>query len=147
MEIWLYIDATLFFPFAYWIASDFSINIDCEFQLFLLEVAFQIIERLHENFFSLKKIGVLQKARDEVEFVTLLENQYMIRMLNSLIASAFSLLYTLNYIRTDAIGTHLVENNSGNARQTRVVYTSRFPRGYATLKALTSTRTRDKNKN
>lgn len=114
----LYIDAALFFPFACWIASDFSINIDLEFRLFLLEVAFQLIERFRENFFSLKKNGVLQKARDEVEFVTLHENQYMIRMLNSIIASAVALLYTSNYIRTDAIGTHLVENNIGNARQT-----------------------------
>lgn len=113
-----YIDAVLLFPFAAWIAADFSVKIDLEFRLFLIEISFQMIMEFKNNFFQLKAAGVLQKAREGSSFVTIHENQYTIRMLNSLIASAIALLFTSNFVRMDGIGTHLVENNIGMARQT-----------------------------
>lgn len=106
-----YIDACFFLPFASWISANFSISIDLPFRLFLLELSFQIISTFLEQFPDLKKNRILQKAVEGIEAVTLHENQYIMRMLKTLIGSAVALIYP-DYIRnpSDGVGTHLVEN-------------------------------------
>ena len=113
----LFVDATLMFCFACWISADFSTNVDLQFRLFLLELSFQLIETFRQDFTSLKKNGIPQKAKD-ADVVTMHEEQYIIRMMNSLIASAIVLVFTSNFVRMDSVGTHLVENSIGIARQT-----------------------------
>lgn len=113
-----YMDATLFFPYACWIIVVYSIQIDLEFRLFLTELSFQFIQTFLDNFPTLKQNRVLQKSRDDVDFVTIAEEQYLIRMLNTLVATAIVLIYSPRFVRMDGVGTHLVENNIGIARQT-----------------------------
>lgn len=40
----------------------------------------------------------------------------MIRILNTLVATALSLIFSSDFVRTDGCGTHLVENQIGIAR-------------------------------
>lgn len=54
-----FMDAALLFPFSLWIAADFSVAIDLNFRLFLLELAFQMINTFKENFIPLKENGIL----------------------------------------------------------------------------------------
>ena len=112
-----YADAIFLFPFSCWICAAYSLSINLSFRLFLIEIAFQLISTLRENFGFLKSKGVLQKAREETDFITFHEDQYMKRMMNSLIATAISLIFASDFVRVDGIGTHLVENQIGIARQ------------------------------
>ena len=113
-----YLDASFLFPFACWICVVYSISIDLPFRLFLIELSFQMINCFREQFAPLKQNGVIQKEREKANIITVHEEQYMIRMLNSLIATALAFDYATNYVRSDSVGTHLVENNIGIARQT-----------------------------
>lgn len=112
-----YVDAIILFPFACWIIVAYSTTIDLPFRLFLNELAFQIIYCFYENIKDLKKNGVKQKATENANIITIAEEQYIIRMLNSLVATALTLIFA-DYIRTDCVGTHLVENCIELARQT-----------------------------
>ena len=114
----LFVDSCLLFPFACWIVADFSITIDLQFRLFLIELSFQFISTFRENICGLKQNGILQKANETSNTVTIHEEQYTLRMMNSLIATAIALLFSTDYVRIDGVGTHLVENNIGLARQT-----------------------------
>ena len=114
----LFSEAFILFIFSSWIAVIFSINIDMEFRLFLTELVFQSIFILRTNFPMLKKQGTLQKAGNSLCSVTLSEEQYMLRMMNTLVATGISLTFGEDFLRLDAIGTHLVENTIGIARMT-----------------------------
>ena len=82
------------------------------------ELAFHFIYTFYEHIEGLAKEGILQKAYENSYAITISERQYLIRMLNSLIANALTLIFSSDFIRTDAVGTHLVENSIGVARQT-----------------------------
>lgn len=71
-----------------------------------------------ENLDELKQNGVLQKAGESSSAVTIHEKQYAIRMKITLITTDLTLLFTSDFVRIDSIGTHLIENNIGLARQT-----------------------------
>ena len=113
-----YLDAVLFLPFACWIAVVFSTRINLSFRLFLTELAFQLIGRFHRDLAGLRECGIKQKGGQNIIAVTFAEEQYIIRMQNTLLAIGISLVFGYDFLRLDALGTHLVENSIGIARQT-----------------------------
>ena len=70
---------------------------------------------MFDEFPTLAKNGILQKG---TESVTIAEAHYIKRILNSLVAFGVVLIFGDERLRTDALGTHLVENSIGIARQT-----------------------------
>ena len=111
-----YVDAVFIFPLACWLISFYSLKIDLSFRLFFLELSFQMISLIHLNFTGLKENKVYQRAQNSTDCVTMHEEQYMIRILNTLVATALSLIFSSDFVRTDGCGTHLVENQIGIAR-------------------------------
>ena len=111
-----FIDSTFIFPVACWIVSIFSTKIDLSFRLFFTELAFQMFSDFHEHFTDLKKQKIFQRTQEANGSVTIHEEQYIVRILNTLVASAVAFIFS-DFIRTDGIGTHLVENQIGIARQ------------------------------
>lgn len=109
-----FIDAAFIFPTACWVAANYSIRIDLRFRIFLIELSFQMLSIFHDHFSGLKKKKIYQKSSEKVTFH---EEQYLIRMQNTLIATAIALLFSSEFVRTDGVGTHLVENAIGIARQ------------------------------
>ena len=106
-----FIDATFIFPIACWVIANYSIQIDLQFRLFLIELSFQMLSVFHEHFIGLKKKKIYQKSSEKKIFH---EEQYLIRMQ---IATAIALLFSSQFVRVDGVGTHLVENSIGIARQ------------------------------
>ena len=112
-----YSNAALLMPFACWTAVVYSTAIDINFRLFLTELAFSMIEGWQKLVPELKDRKVFQKSTQNSEAVTVAEDQYLMRMLNTLAATGVALKFGSSRIRMDAIGTHLVENLIGIARQ------------------------------
>lgn len=109
-------DAIFILPIACWIVSIYSTTIDLSFRLFFVELSFQIFSMFFENFTDLKKKKVFQRKQEDSIYVTIHEEQYIIRILNTLVATAITLIFS-DFVRTDGLGTHLVENQIGVARQ------------------------------
>lgn len=61
--------------------------------------------------------SILQKPYVNSYAISISERQYLIIMLNSQ-NFLILLIFSSDFIRTDAVGTHLVENSIGIARQT-----------------------------
>ena len=62
-------------------------------------------------------LDMIKSNQKSSEKVTFHEEQYLIRMQNTLIATAIALLFSSQFVRVDGVGTHLVENSIGIARQ------------------------------
>ena len=69
-----YLDADFFFPFACWVTAVYNVSITLEFRLFLVEISFQYISEFRNNCSNLKKNRILQKIRENVDAITLLED-------------------------------------------------------------------------
>lgn len=101
-------DAIFILPIACWIVSIYSTTIDLSFRLFFVELSFQIFSMFFENFTDLKKKKVFQRKQEDSIYVTIHEEQYIIRILNTLVATAITLIFS-DFVRTDGLGTHLVD--------------------------------------
>ena len=113
-----YVNGSLLFPFACWMAAIFSPTINLGFRMFLVEVSFQLLSDWLSDYDELKKMKVSIKYRKEQESVVFCEPQYVHRMLNTLTVFGVALRFGADNIRLDALGTHLVENAIGIARST-----------------------------
>ena len=105
----------LFFPFFCWISTIFSPNLSLELRVFFVELSFQIFFKLLQDIDSLLKIGVCQRGKGNAAVFT--EELYVVRIINTLVAFGITLIFGEDTIRMDSLGTHLVENAIGIARQ------------------------------
>ena len=105
----------LFFPFCCWIATIFSPNLDLELRLFFVELSYHIIFKLLQDVNLLLNMDISQRGSNNIVIFT--EELYIIRMLNTLIAFGIALVFGDDTLRMDSLGTHLVENAIGIARQ------------------------------
>ena len=106
--------ALLFFPYCCWVAAIYSPKISLELRFFLIELSFNIIYKMFTEIEEIKKLDIHQRGKETVVFT---EELYVIRILNSIVAFGVSLIFGEDQIRLDALGTHLVENSIGIARQ------------------------------
>lgn len=107
--------ALLFFPFCCWTAVIWQENLASDMRWVLIETAFQVLMRLLEESEYLQTFGVKQRGRGEI--VVAIETGYLYRIINSLIAFGISIAYQEGDMRFGALGTHIVENIIGLARQ------------------------------
>lgn len=68
------------------------------------------------QFRELKYKGVSERGGENANILTFLETHYVVRLINTIVALGIALLFGPPDLRTDAIGTHLVENVIGIAR-------------------------------
>ena len=115
LEAEYYEAVLLFFPFCCWISTIFSPNLDLELRLFFIELSFQIIFKLLQDVHELLGMDIGQRGSSNIVIFT--EELYIIRILNTLVAFGIALVFGEDNIRMDSLGTHLVENAIGIARQ------------------------------
>lgn len=108
--------AILFFPYACMITFIFSPNVSFAFRLDLIEISYYFINKLFCFFDRLKSEGVSERGGKRSKVLTFLETHYAKRTINTLISLGIVLLFGPNDLRTDSIGTHLVENFIGITR-------------------------------
>lgn len=84
----------------------------------LLETAYFFFSKFFCNFEELKKNSVNERGGKDSESLTYLETHYVIRTINTIIALGIAFQFGPPDLRTDAVGTHIVENQIGVARST-----------------------------
>ena len=117
LEAGQYVSGVFLFPFACWVAVIFSEKIDLGLRLFLVELAFQIVNCWFTELPRLNAEGIHCRG-SKGSRVTFCDGQYTRRILNTLAAFGLALQFSSNNIRLDCLGTHLVENSIGIARAT-----------------------------
>ena len=111
----LYPEALLFFPYCCWIASIYAINIDLELRFFLVELAFHLFYQMLTEIPILQEMNINQRGTEAPVVFT--EELYVIRNINTLVAFGVAFIFGDDEMRMNALGTHLVENSIGLARQ------------------------------
>ena len=107
--------ACVLFPYACIVSVLFSTRLSIGFRIFFIELTFYFFVKLLEEFPKLDKNGIHQKG---TESVTISKEHYLKRIINSLVIFGIALIFGDERLRIDALGTHLVENTIGIARQT-----------------------------
>ena len=109
----MYNAAMLFLPYCCWMAVIFSVSLSNSQRSWLIELSFY----LFNCFLNLEEDMPNVKHRGKDQIVTFTEPNYVRRILNSLVAFGVCLYYGDDDLRFDSLGTHLVENAIGIARQ------------------------------
>ena len=111
----LYPEALLFFPYCCWIAAIYSPKINLELRLFFVEIAFNLFYQMLTEIPLLQRMNINQRGTTTPVVFT--EELYVIRNINTLVGFGVALIFGEDEMRMDALGTHLVENAIGIARQ------------------------------
>ena len=112
--------AFMIFPYACIFTLLYADNLRNETSLKLAHLAYLALERLYSEAERLckAKIGVCWRHVPKAHAVTIAEAGYFQRMLHTCIAFGIVISYGPQFVRLDAVGTHLVENAIGIARTT-----------------------------
>ena len=111
----LYNAALLFLPFCCWVSVLFSASLCNQQRFYLTELAFYLIDRMFQNIQGDMRNYIKLCGKEGV--VGFAKPGYIKRMLNSLVALGIALSKGDDDLRLDSLGTHLVENAIGIARQ------------------------------
>ena len=113
-----YGSAAALFPYACIVFVLFSTSISLQCRLFLIELSFQYFSVLLDQYPLMGEYSISQKKKGDSNLLTIAEEHYVRRILNTLVSFGIALRFSDNRLRLDALGTHLVENLIGIARQT-----------------------------
>ena len=95
-------------------------NLSTTSRVFLVHLAYLAYQRLAQEAKKLVKAksGFKWRGGKKSQGVTIAEMPYFRRMMHTCLGLGLALTWGPNYVRLDAIGTHLVENSIGIARST-----------------------------